>query len=193
MTPEIPAMILAGGLSTRMGGGDKGLRPLAGQPVLAHVLARLRPQAGQIVLNANGDGTRFAALGLEVIADPVGGFPGPLAGILAAMLWAKGLGAERVASVPCDAPFLPHDLIARLAGAKGAAIAQSASGLHPVCGLWPVSAAPDLADLLARGERKVRAFAEKLGAEVVVFDTLPDPFANLNTPADLARAEARLC
>jgi len=193
MTPEIPAMILAGGLSTRMGGGDKGLRPLAGQPVLAHVLARLRPQAGQIVLNANGDGARFTALGLEVIADPVGGFPGPLAGILAAMLWAKGLGAERVASVPCDAPFLPHDLIARLAGAKGAAIAQSASGLHPVCGLWPVSAAPDLADLLARGERRVRAFAEKQGAEVVVFDTLPDPFANLNTPVDLAQAEARLC
>lgn len=193
MSTEIPAMILAGGLSTRMGGGDKGLRPLGRQPVLAHVLARLRPQAGQIALNATGDGARFAALGLKVIADPVEGHLGPLAGILAAMLWAEGLGAERVVTVPCDAPFLPMDLIARLCAAGGPAIAASGSGLHPVCGLWPVSAAPVLEGALARGARKVRAFAEKLGAEVVAFDTLPDPFANLNTPADLARAEARLC
>lgn len=192
MGTDIPAMILAGGLSTRMGGGDKGLQPLAGRPVLAHVVARLAPQAGALALNANGPATRFNALGLEVIADPLPGHLGPLVGILAAMRWAAAMGAERVATVPCDAPFLPLDLIARLAQAQGAAFAASASGLHPVCGLWPVSAAAALEGQILSGTRKVRAWAQDLGAEVVRFAGQPDPFANLNTHDDLAQAEARL-
>ncbi len=175
-----------------MGGGDKGLRLLAGQPVLAHVLARLAPQCGPLALNANGAPGRFAAFGLEVIADPLPGHPGPLAGILAALLWARAMGAARVVTVPCDTPFLPPDLVERLAQAPGAAVAASGGRLHPTVGLWPVAGADALAAQLARGERKLRIWAEAMQARVVAFDTSPDPFANLNTPEDMARAEARL-
>lgn len=190
-----PCVILAGGLARRMGGGDKGLLPLGGGTVLSAVLARLAPQAAPLALSANGDPSRFDALRLPVLPDPLPGHPGPLAGILAAMGWAAGLGADAVLTVPGDAPFLPPDLAARLAArvrASGApAVAASAGRTHPVAGLWPVALAGALREAIGRGDLRVGAFARAQGATPVEFPVPPggpDPFLNLNTPGDLAAA-----
>ena len=110
----VPGVILAGGLATRMGGGDKCLLELASRPLLAHVIERLAPQAGPLALNANGDPARFAPFGLPVLPDSVPGFPGPLAGVLAGLDWAQALGAAQIVTVAADTPFFPTDLVARL-------------------------------------------------------------------------------
>jgi molybdopterin-guanine dinucleotide biosynthesis protein A len=191
MQDRLPAVILAGGLSRRMGGGDKGLLPLGPGTVLSAILARLAPQARPLAINANGDPARFAALGLPVLPDPVPDHPGPLAGLLAAMDWAAGLGAPAVLTVPGDGPFLPMDLLPRLHEAGLPALAASAGRRHPVAGLWPVALAPSLREALARGTRKVTAFTDTLDARTVEFPVPPDgpdPFLNLNTPEDLALA-----
>ena len=198
MPPPPPAMILAGGRATRMGGGDKPLMTLNGQSLLAMILARLAPQAGPLALNANGDPARFDGFGLPVVADGVAGLPGPLAGVLAAMDWAASLGAARVVTVAGDTPFLPPDLVAgllRAAGPAGLAIAagRDDAGLreHPVIGLWPVALRADLRARLAAGDRRVRGFSGAHGAAVAEWDARGgDPFRNINTPEDLARAEA---
>ncbi len=194
MTDLPPAVILAGGAARRMGGGDKALLPLGGARVIDHLLARLRGQVGALALNANGDPGRWAGLDLPVLPDPLPGQPGPLAGLLAAMDWAAGLGSARVVTVPGDTPFLPRDLVARLAAADGAAIARDAAGRdHPVCGIWPVTAAALLRDLLARDQRRVMGFCAAVAARPVSFaDSPPPPFFNINTPQDLARAETWL-
>lgn len=197
MTRMNPAVILAGGRASRMGGGDKGLLDLDGQALLARVIERLGPQAGPLALNANGDPARFAGLGLPVIADGVPGLPGPLAGVLAGLDWAAGLGAEAVVSAAADTPFLPLDLAARLAaaaGPSGLALAASpdAEGrlrLHPTFGLWPVALRGALRQALIQGQRRVAAWAEAQGAGIAAFPSAPfDPFFNVNTPEDLARA-----
>jgi molybdopterin-guanine dinucleotide biosynthesis protein A len=192
----IPAMILAGGLSRRMGGGDKCLLPLAGRPVLAHVIERLRPQVAALALSANGDATRFAGFHLAVVADDAADFAGPLAGILAALDWARRLhpSAAAVLTVPADTPFLPRDLTARLAAAGAPALARSAGRVHPVVGLWPVGLREDLRHALrVDGLRKVEDWTARLAASVVDFDTAPiDPFFNINTPEDLAQAAVLL-
>ncbi len=193
MRPDnrIPAVILAGGLSRRMGGGDKGLLPFGEGTLLSAVLARVAPQAGPVALNANGDPSRFAALGVPVLPDPVEGRPGPLAGLLAAMDWAASLGAPEVLTVPGDAPFLPRDLVQRLRAAGAPAVGASAGRLHPVVGLWPVTLRTGLRADLAAGLRRVEAFATDRGATPVFFEPEPggpDPFLNLNTPEDLAEA-----
>lgn len=197
--PRIAGVVLAGGLSRRMGGGDKALRPLAGKPMLAHVLDRAAPQVGAMVLNANGDSSRFAAFGLPCVADSVPGFAGPLAGILAGLDWAAAHApdAEFVASFPSDAPFLPRDMVRRLYDARdGAAlaIASSAGRTHPVCGLWSVVLRDDLRRALtAEDIRKVETWILRHKKVVVDFACDPiDPFFNANAPEDLARAEALL-
>lgn len=177
--------ILAGGLARRLGGGDKPLRPLAGRPLLAHVVDRLRPQVDRLILNANGDPARFAAFGLDIVPDGLPDNPGPLAGILACLLAAAD--ADWVVTVPGDAPFLPADLAARLIAA-GPAIAASGGRRHPVIGAWRPGQARHLADLLAAGERKVGVFA----AEAAIVEWPGDPFLNLNEAADFAAAEALL-
>lgn len=182
-------MILAGGLATRMGGGDKGLRPWKGATLLDAVIARIAPQAGALALNANGDPARFARFGLPVLRDPVPDNPGPLAGVLAAMLWARGCGHERVLTVPCDTPDLPDDLVARLVAGdagSGAMTADADGTLHPAIALWPVALADALADHLARGGRRVRGFAAEAGVAPVRFDgTSPKRFRNINLPGEL--------
>lgn len=194
--PEIAGVVLAGGLSRRMGGGDKALRLLAGRPMLAHVLDRAARQVGALVLNANGDSSRFAAFGLPCVADSVPGFAGPLAGVLAGLDWAatNAPDAELVASFPSDAPFLPRDMVARLFEArKGAAIAIASSGgrTHPVCGLWPVALRDDLRRALTIEDiRKVETWIARHKHVAVDFAVDPiDPFFNANAPDDLARAE----
>lgn len=197
--PKIAGVVLAGGLSRRMGGGDKALRPLAGKPMLAHVLDRAAPQVGAMVLNANGDSSRFAAFGLPCVADSVPGFAGPLAGILAGLDWAAAHApdAEFVASFPSDAPFLPRDMVRRLYDARdGTAIAIASSGgrTHPVCGLWPVALRDDLRRALIDEDiRKVETWIARHKSIAVDFVVDPiDPFFNANAPDDLARAEALL-
>jgi molybdopterin-guanine dinucleotide biosynthesis protein A len=198
MSQGIIGCILAGGLARRMGGGDKGLIRLDGRPILDHVIARLAPQVDRLVLNANGDPARFAAYGLPVVADPVEGFAGPLAGVLAGLHWARAEvpKARHVVTAATDTPFLPRDLVARLlraAGEEGADLATAASNgrPHPVFGLWPVSIADDLERaMIAQGVRKVDAFTAGYRLAVAEFATHPyDPFFNANAPGDVAEAE----
>jgi molybdenum cofactor guanylyltransferase len=191
----IAAVILAGGRASRLGGGDKGLLPLAGRPMLAQVIERLRPQVGRLAINANGDPGRFAAFGLPVIADGVPGQAGPMAGLLAGLDWAAGLGAEALVTVAADTPFFPADLVVRLraAGRPGqpvVAATPAADGpeRHPTFGLWPVALAGPLRAALAGGERRIGAWAEAEGAALALFSPAGEPFFNVNTPGDLARA-----
>ena len=190
-----PGVILAGGAARRMGGGDKGLLALGRTTVLGHVVERLAPQVSALALNANGDPARFADLGLPMLPDGVPGRPGPLAGVLAAMEWAHGLGAERVVTAAADTPFLPPDLVARLeAAGPGIALATTPAAdggadRHPTFGLWPVALRDDLRAALGAGVRKVVAWTDRHGAAEAAF---PDAaaFFNVNTPEDLERARA---
>jgi molybdopterin-guanine dinucleotide biosynthesis protein A len=177
-----------------MGGVDKAFVPLAGRPLIAHVLDRLEPQVERVLISANGDSSRFAGYGCMVVADerPMG----PLSGVLSALIAATGLGATHVASVPVDTPFLPGDLVPQLllaaeASSEGLAFAADPTGDHPATALWPVGMAPALASFLAEGQGKVSRFTQAHHAARAL---LPDPraFLNLNTAEDLATAEALL-
>lgn len=201
--PIVTGVILAGGQSRRMGGGDKSLRDISGAPMLRHVIERLGAQAGRLVINANGDPARFAAFGLEVAPDTVEGFAGPLAGVLAGMQWAREHTpkARWIATAATDTPFFPADLVVRLAGACGhdegmIALAKSGERVHPVFGLWPVALADDLEKAVRdEGLRKVMVWVERHpNVEVafrgaVVDGVEIDPFFNVNTPEDLETAE----
>jgi len=196
---RIGGVILAGGRATRMGGGDKALREVAGRSLLAHVIDRLAPQVEAVALNANGDPARFADFALPVLADTVPGFAGPLAGVLAGMRWGAGGGFTHIATAAADTPFFPRNMVPRLAAeiGPGARIAMAATedperGLseHPTFALWPVDLADDLEDALTRGNlRKVIVWAARHGVARVVFDEATYPFFNVNSPEDLADAE----
>lgn len=194
-------LLLAGGLSRRMGGGDKALRPLGGQTLLDHVIDRVRPQVAALVLNANGDPARFARYGLPVIPDSIPDFAGPLAGILAGLDWAAAHRPDcpMVLSAPTDAPFLPRDLAARLrqgleAEAADLACAASLGQVHPVVGLWPVRLRGPLRQaLIAERIRKVDVWTARYRLATVPFAEERaglDPFFNANRPEDLERAAA---
>jgi molybdenum cofactor guanylyltransferase len=195
-------VILAGGLSRRMGGGDKPLRRLAGRTLLDRVATRFAPQcAAGLILNANGDPARFASLGVPVVPDGVPGNPGPLAGILAGLDHAAAHHPEarHIVSVTGDAPFLPADLVTRLEAARqdaGVPIVVAASGgrQHFTTALWDVSLRADLREaLVARDERRVGAYLARHGAVAVEWPIEPvDPFLNVNAPEDLDRAELLL-
>jgi molybdenum cofactor guanylyltransferase len=191
--------VLAGGLARRMGGGDKARIRIGGRTILERVLARLKPQCGQIIINANGDPARFADTHLPIVADSVPDFAGPLAGILAGLDWAaaKIPECEWLASVPGDCPFLPNDLVARLHEARVAAdtplaCARSGEWRHPVVGLWPVSLREDLRRaLLDEGLHKIEVWTARHGVAIADWPTEPvDPFFNVNTPEEAARAES---
>jgi len=193
MTPPV-GVILAGGRATRMGGGDKALLDLGGRPMLGYVIDRLRPQVAAMAVNANGDPARFGRFELPVLRDPVDGFAGPLAGVLAGMGWAVQQGATHLVTVAGDTPFFPADLVARLVAAAGnapIALAATPDGLQPTFGLWQVSLRDELALALAAGSRKVASWAEAAGAVRVAFGDA-SAFFNVNTPEDLAVARARL-
>lgn len=188
-------LILAGGLSRRMGGGDKGLRNLGGETVLARTVRRLRPQVSPLMLNANGAPERFGRA-LPVIADTLPGAPGPLAGLLAGLdHLARAHPSRRfLLTVPSDCPFLPMDLAARLmdaAQAHGAAHAASGGRDHPVIGVWDVATRDDLRRLLVEeDERRAGRWSRRVDAVRVEWPDLPfDPFFNVNTPEDFAAAE----
>ena len=192
------ALVLAGGLGRRMG-GDKALRCLDGRPLLAHVLARVAPQVSGMVISANGDPARLARFALPVVADPWPDHRGPLAGVLAGLRWVRAHRPEVVEMlvVPTDTPFLPTDLVARLRAGRGRAVlacAMSLGRVHPVVSLWPVGLADALAAALRGGERRVVAWMAGQGMAQVAWagGAQDDPFANLNTPEDVARAQQRL-
>ena len=190
-----PGVILAGGLARRMGGGDKGRLMIDRQSILERVIDRLGPQVSGVVLNANGDPTRFADLGLPVIPDSIDGYAGPLAGVLAGLDWAAGQGASHIVTAAADTPFFPHDLVLRLLDAAQTqgmpiALARTPSGRHPTFGLWPTALADDLRAALASGTRKVVAWTDAHGTAYADFAAPDfDPFFNVNTPDDLAEAE----
>ncbi|MEP9374378.1 molybdenum cofactor guanylyltransferase MobA [Mesorhizobium sp. KR1-2] len=195
---ETIGVILAGGLARRMGGGDKPMRAIGGRPILDHVIERFKPQCDGLILNANGDPARFAAFGLPVVADSVADFPGPLAGILAALDWTAQMrpGVNWVASVAGDCPFLPRDLVARLHRARAAegamlAVAASAGQSHPVIGLWNVALREELRHALVKEDiRKIDRWTARYPLATVPWPTEPvDPFFNANTVEDLAEAE----
>ena len=199
--PDVAGVLLAGGQSRRMGGGDKCLRLLGDKTILAHVIACARPQVSALVLNANGDPTRFADYGLPIAADVIEGFAGPLAGVLTGLDWAAAHAPEArwLASFACDAPFLPGDLVPRLTAAvegEGADMACARSGgrAHPVFGLWPLALREDLRRAMAEEEiRKVDVWTARYRLATVDFGADPvDPFFNTNRPEDLDTAESLL-
>ena len=188
MTP--PCIVLAGGRSSRMGGGDKCLLPLDGRPMLAHVLERVSPQVSTILINSNSAPDLFAQFGWPVLPDVISGFQGPLAGLLTGMTWAAQSGATHVASVACDTPFLPHDLVQRLGAGLAVgeiAIARDPARSHPVIGLWPTALASHLArDMAENGIRGVHQWLRGQTVREVAFDATC--FCNLNTRDDLRQA-----
>jgi molybdopterin-guanine dinucleotide biosynthesis protein A len=198
LPPPTLGVILAGGLSRRMGGDDKAFRLLASRALLEHVAERLAPQCESVLLNANGDPARFARIGLPVVPDSVAGHPGPLAGILAALEWSAAHRPDIawIVTVPADTPFIPKDLVLRLHGACSEAprlIACAASGsqTHFAVGLWPVSLRHDLRQALVnQGVRSIRDWLNRHGhAEASWLAEPVDPFFNINTPEDLKHAE----
>ncbi len=192
MTPPTAVVILAGGLARRMGGGDKCRGLVGGRSLIARTIDVMRPQATALALNANGDPARFDDLGLRVLPDSMPDHPGPLAGILAGLEWAK---TEWLVSVPGDCPFLPPDLVARLHRAlrdedADYACAGSGGWTHPVVGLWPVSCGVALRAALQAGERKIDAFTARRRTATATWpvDGI-DPFFNVNRPEDRAEAD----
>jgi molybdopterin-guanine dinucleotide biosynthesis protein A len=194
----IPGVLLAGGLARRMGGGDKPMRRIAGRTILERVIARLKPQCDGLILNANGDPARFAAFGLPVIPDGVADFPGPLAGILAALDWAAANRPEVkwVLSAAADCPFLPRDLVSRLVAAlrdenAELAVAASDGQSHPVIGLWSVALREQLRHaLVVEDVRKIDRWTARYRLATVTWPITPlDPFFNANTMDDIAEAD----
>lgn len=197
----VVGVLLAGGLSRRMGGGDKCLRSLGGRPILAHVVERAQPQVDNLLLNANGDPSRFGHFELPVAADVVEGHVGPLAGVLTGLEWAQAHAptARWVVSLATDTPFFPRDLVRRLLAAVAdgqaeLACAASLGRTHPVFGLWPVTLASELRrSLVEEGVRKIDAFTGRHRLAVVEFAAPGfDPFFNANLAEDLAEAERLL-
>ena len=195
---ETPGVVLAGGLARRMGGGDKPMRKIAGKTILERVIARLAPQCTELIINANGDPERFAGFGLPVIPDDLADYPGPLAGILAALDWAAANRPDTrwVLSTAGDCPFLPRDLVSRLETARAAqdaelAVAASGQQTHPVVGLWSVQLRHELREaLVVEGLRKIDRWTSRYRSVTVTWPTEPlDPFFNANTVEDIAEAD----
>jgi molybdenum cofactor guanylyltransferase len=201
---SVIGVLLAGGRSSRMGGGDKCLRLLGGRPILARIIERLKPQVSEIIVNANGDSSRFAGYELPVVADTIAGFAGPLAGVHAALEWVKANrpATSHVVTVATDTPFFPSDLLQHFLDeprhGNTLLVARSDEGVHPVIGLWPVELASAIESFLKQGSHKVGKFVEGEGAVNVYFPKveiggmLMDPFFNINEPDEFAEAEALL-
>jgi molybdopterin-guanine dinucleotide biosynthesis protein A len=187
---DVTGIVLAGGQGRRMGGVDKGLVPLAGRPMVAQVIERLAPQVGPILVNANQNGPAYAALGCPVVPDAIGGFAGPLAGLHAGLARAR---TPYAVTVPCDSPFLPADLVARLSAAlvharAALAVARTFDQPHPVFALMRRDVFPNLTAFLAGGGRKIDAWYASLVVVEVPFDDCADAFRNINTRDELDAA-----
>lgn len=190
VTAQITGLIIAGGLARRMGGSDKGLQLLCGKPLLAHVIERFSPQVGRLQINANHNASAYAAFGYPLVADTLEGYAGPLAGLQAGL---AQCATPLLATVPCDTPFLPHDLVARLHAALEAvqaplAVATTAGWTQHTFMLCRREVLPSLNAFLAAGERKIGRWYETLDAVEVPFAD-EAAFANINTPEELEQFE----
>ena len=186
----VTGIILAGGQGRRMGGVDKGLQPLRGKPMAGWAIERLAPQVDEILVNANQNAEAYAKLGHRVVPDSVGGFAGPLAGLHAGL---QAATHPLVVTVPCDSPFLPLDLVARLKqqlSQNEIAVAKTGRQPHPVFALVRRSVLPHLERFLAGGGRKIDAWYATLSVVEVSFDDQPDAFRNINTLDELSEAAA---
>jgi molybdopterin-guanine dinucleotide biosynthesis protein A len=193
MHTKITGVVLAGGQGRRMGGIDKGLQLLRGKPMIAWVLERFQPQVTEILINANQHFEEYAAYGYPVIKDEIDGYAGPLAGLQAALRHANH---SLVATVPCDSPFLPDDLIPRLhlvmqQHEADVAVAKTGTQAHPVFSICRRGVRDHLDAFLAGGGRKIDQWYSTLKVVEVPFDDEPAMFTNFNTPEDLARHEYR--
>jgi molybdopterin-guanine dinucleotide biosynthesis protein A len=187
----VSGIVLAGGQGSRMGGVDKGLQPFRGQPMVAHVVARLAPQVDELLINANRNPEAYARFGHRVVADEIPGFAGPLAGFERGLTHATG---DLVVTVPCDSPFLPHDLVARLrerleAADAEIAVARTGDQSHPVFCLMRRAVLASLRAFLGAGERKIDRWYAALRVEEVAFDDEADAFLNINTREELSKLE----
>lgn len=195
-TARIVGLILAGGQGARMGHQDKGLVLLNGEPMVAHVARRLAPQVGRLIISANRHAEHYAQYG-TVVADgapALGDFQGPLVGLAAGLVAASHADDDWVVAVPCDTPFLPHDLATRLIAEAVSAQAPLAYAMaggqrHAACMALRPSLLPDLRAYLQAGDRKVGVWQARVGGVAACFDDAPDAFMNVNTPEDLAVAE----
>ena len=192
-TASVTGVVLAGGQGSRMGGVDKGLAAFGGKPMVAHVIERLAPQVDELLVNANRNLEAYAAFGHRVVADGIEGFAGPLAGFERGLAHASG---DLVVTSPCDSPFLPADLVARLRAAldgAGAqlAVAKTGGQAHPVFSLMRRDVHPSLRDFLASGQRKIDKWYAGLAVVEVAFDDEEDAFRNINTRDELANLEPR--
>ena len=190
---DVTGVVLAGGQGSRMGGADKGLQPFRGKPMAAHAIERLAPQVDELLVNANRNPEAYAAFGHRVIADEIEGFAGPLAGFERGLAHARG---RLVATVPCDSPFLPHDLVARLRAAleaRGAqlAVARTGDQAHPVFCLMRRDVHESLRAFLASGQRKIDRWYSQLEVVEVPFDDEAEAFLNINTREELKGLEPR--
>jgi len=188
MSGEIAGIVLAGGQSRRMGGGDKGLLDLGGRPIIAHVIDRLGCARA---ISANGDPARLAGFGLPVLPDSLPDWPGPLAGVLAGMDWAAGQGIARIVTAAADTPFFPRDLAPRLAAVDAPVVMAVNNGDHPAFAAWDVALREELRAALVAGTRRMRDWMDAQGTVRVEIPG-EDPFFNINTPADLDTARRRL-
>ena len=199
----VVGVVLAGGLSRRMGGNDKSLMQLGGKPMIAYAVKRLTPQTGTVIINANRDSMAYADYSCTVVPDTIEGFAGPLAGVLAGMEWARmnAPNAKWVATAAADTPFFPTNLVASCVTEVGykqdvIALAKSGDKLHPVFGLWPISLADDLREWLSdEANRKVLAWVDRHNMTAITFpefelaNEMIDPFFNVNNPEDLETAK----
>lgn len=197
---KVAGVILAGGLSTRMGGQDKCLMDLGGKTLLQRAIDKLTPQVDALAINANSNAKAYQTNGLPVVRDSFEGYAGPLAGVLAGLEWAQSIGADQVVTVAADTPFFPDDLVRKMQEAlrvqSGKIVIAETPGdgvkffNHPTFGLWPVALCDDLRDALEQGVRKVMQWVEPHGAVKATFPAIPfDPFFNVNSPADFEKAQ----
>jgi molybdopterin-guanine dinucleotide biosynthesis protein A len=188
VVPSVTGLILAGGKGSRMGGVDKGLQAFRGKRLVDHVYERLAPQVGGVIINANQNQEAYRTFGVRVVSDAIGGFAGPLAGFHAGLCVSK---RPFLASAPCDSPFLPEDLIARLyarideTGAE-LAVAKTGDQPHPVFSLMRRGVLDHLSDYLKGGGRKIDAWYATLNVVEVPFDDEAEAFSNINTLDELA-------
>lgn len=190
----VTGVVLAGGRASRMGGIDKGLVPLAGRPMVEHIIERLRPQTAALIINANRSHDCYRRYGVPVVADRVGDYAGPLAGMASGL---AASGTEWIVTVPCDSPLVPPDLVQRLCQALAReraelAVAEGAGRLQPVFALLPRCLLPSLEAFLAAGERKIDRWYAQHRMALADFADVPEAFLNVNTPADREALEARL-
>ena len=192
-TPErITGLVLAGGLGRRMGGVDTGLSLLGGEPLVEHIIRRLAPQVGRLIINANQNHDIYAGFGYPVVGDRITGYAGPLAGLEAGL---AACTTPYLLTVPCDSPLLPADLVSRLAACLTAhkasiAVARTGEQLHPVFSLIRSDELPELQAFINAGGRRMEAWLRRLCWAPCPFDDCPEAFANINTPDELRAHQA---